>query len=77
MEVDLGKGSREVSWRARVPKDENDGSATGAGAGEKTGRAMVLCFCFLFFFGFLLFCLSFFLYTRSLVFKIILYDTLV
>lgn len=50
MEVDLGKGSREVSWRARVPKDENDGSATGAGAGEKTGRAMVLCFCFLFFF---------------------------
>lgn len=46
MEVDLGKGSREVSWRARVPKDENDGSATGAGAGEKTGRAMVLCFCF-------------------------------
>lgn len=40
MEVDLGKGSREVSWRARVPKDENDGSATGAGAGagEKTGK---------------------------------------
>lgn len=52
MEVDLGKGSREVSWRARVPKDENDGSATGAGAAEKTGRAMVLCFCFLFFFWF-------------------------
>jgi len=46
-----------VSWRARVPKDENDDSATGEegllGSGERTRRAMVGFFSpFSFFFSF-------------------------